>query len=99
MDIALVIFQTSLRIKIHFFGNFSKDIKNILQEYFTGKEYDYIIETLNRKTHCYSNLIVFDLYNDVNMPDTKDHAYFNITVLFQRKYVYALTKGDMKAVF
>lgn len=33
------------------------------------------------------------------MPDTKDHAYFNITVLFQRKYVYALTKGDMKAVF
>lgn len=64
-----------------------------------GKEYGFFIETLNRKTHCYSNLIVFDFENKVNLPDTKDHAYFNITVLFQREYVYALENGGYEGGF
>lgn len=59
-----------------------------------GKEYGFFIKTEQFEDFILSNVIVFDIINDINLTKNKDHAKFKLEVLFQREYLYVPKAGD-----
>ena len=60
------------------------------QTLFIGREYGFFINTENdsRSNILHSTVLLFDITNQTNLPQTNDRLLFTVKVLFEMEYIY-----------